>query len=147
MLQSQPYYHVSGSKPTSRRGHTSVSVSNQHCLDRCDSLHTVRSARPHQLDTPAMTQSYEPSRDFRMARAIDKTTSHKRCKWMPCANTRYITRNSFATREVNRAHPSQTKATQKHFSTQSSPISEKSIVFLKKLAGFACLSLLRAARR
>jgi hypothetical protein len=46
----------------------------QYCLNRCYSLYTVRSAGPHQLDTPAMTQSFEPSRDFRMARAIDKIT-------------------------------------------------------------------------
>ena len=46
----------------------------QYCLDRCDSLHTVRSARPHQLDPPAMTHSFQPSRDFRMARAINKIT-------------------------------------------------------------------------
>jgi hypothetical protein len=46
----------------------------QYSLDRCDSLHTVRSARPHQLDTPVMTQRFESSRDFCMARTIDKIT-------------------------------------------------------------------------
>jgi hypothetical protein len=68
---------------------------------------------------------------FALLEPLIKPPAHKRCKWMPCAKARYITRNSFATREVNRAHPSQTKATQKHFSTQSSPISEKKLCFLK----------------
>ena len=127
---------------TNRQKETPVSAFpiTQYSLRRCNSLHTVRLARPHQLDTPATTQSFEPSRDFRMFRAIDKITCTQTVQIDAMRQHTLHNTEFLGTHEVNRAHPSQTKATQ-NTSLCKAPRFRKEHCFFGKLAGFARLSL------
>ena len=73
---------------------------------------------------------------FAWLEPLIKSPAHKLCKLMPCANTRYITRSYFGTREVKLTHPSQIKATQKY----AAPRFRKKLFFLISQASLGCLS-------